>query len=342
MDKQYDLQFYQNRSTPQVLLRDESPRPKKNYGKATSRRPASSSELKTINQGKWVRVDESGNTPRKTEYKKTEYRPWLVSKSAFGVEHASISKLSNGGFKRDGKLSRKEAVAGGAVGTAGVGTGVAVAPIKMDMPEPEGEVKISGDRADLKSLRRVATHEGKRFGNEAHIAQIAQNMRDNPKTPGNLESGFDTKHPIEVERTRDGKHRVVGGHHRLAAAEKLGMKDAPIQITESKGSRPQVGTSLIGRRRKKRDIKRGRQAAAKMTNAEIDAAASKKTHPILQKINEFHAAKGNFENSFNSKVKPKMLKAAKNPKVIGGAAVASGGAIAGGKYAHDKKSGQKA
>lgn len=96
--KQYELQFYQNRSTPQVLLKDEAPRPKANYGKPTSRRPVNDNELKTISRGGWVRVDEKGNTPKSPDYTKTQYRPWLVqpvSKSAFGVEHISKRTLFN-------------------------------------------------------------------------------------------------------------------------------------------------------------------------------------------------------------------------------------------------------
>lgn len=118
MTDQYELQFFENRSTPQVLKNGEPPRPKKNYGKATTRRPANESELKTISSGRWVRVDEAGNTPKSPDYKKTGYRPWLVQpvskNSAFGVVHKKLSpndvavKLANkAGDKASASFARK-------------------------------------------------------------------------------------------------------------------------------------------------------------------------------------------------------------------------------------------
>lgn len=92
--KRHDLVFYGNRSTPQVVHSGTEPKAKNGYGDVSSRRPASQNEedwMKKTNYSKWLRVDEAGNTPRQPEYKKTQYRPWLVpvSKSAFGVEHVS-------------------------------------------------------------------------------------------------------------------------------------------------------------------------------------------------------------------------------------------------------------
>ena len=323
MDKRYDLQFYENRSTPQVLLHNESPRPKKNYGKPTSRRPASESEQKVIHQGKWVRVDEAGNTPKSPEYKKTGYRPWLVSKSAFGVEH--ISKKV---FERDGNVSAKEAGAV-AAGVGAAGTGVAIAPIKMDMPKPDRKVRtIRGRKARTKDLRSVATHEGKRFGNDTHISRLAQNIR---------RKGFDRKQPIEVTRYKDGTQRVVGGHHRLAAAERLGLRRVPVKVTRSNDKTAQVGTSLFGMRRKKRDIARGRQPNKKMSRKELKASASKKINPVLEKINDFHAAKGNLENAYNVKYRPQVERAAKNPKVLAGAGGVAAGGIGAKAYLDRKR-----
>jgi hypothetical protein len=78
----YDLVFYANRSTPQVLKSGEDPKPKKGYGKQTKRRPATEEEVKKINRGDWLRVDEKGNKPTSKGYKKTQYRPGLLKKKS--------------------------------------------------------------------------------------------------------------------------------------------------------------------------------------------------------------------------------------------------------------------
>jgi hypothetical protein len=103
----YQLVFYSSRSTPQVIRKDrgEDVRPKKGYGKVTSRRTASPEEVKTIESGKWLRVDEQGRTPKDKSYKITEYRKQLGEKRRQKLEkEASIisktlKEVARGGFR---------------------------------------------------------------------------------------------------------------------------------------------------------------------------------------------------------------------------------------------------
>lgn len=71
----WDLVFYSNRSTPQVVGLGELPKPKEGYGEITLRRPTQDWENNQLRKGKWLRVDEKGNRPKSAEYKKSTYRP---------------------------------------------------------------------------------------------------------------------------------------------------------------------------------------------------------------------------------------------------------------------------
>lgn len=235
---------------------------------------------------------------------------------------AKTQEARNSTFgKADDNKKRNTAIAGGVGATA---LGVGIAPIKMDVPEPKKKTHVSGSNAKVSDLRRIATHEGKRFGNDSHIAGLARNIRD---------KGYDKSQPIEVVRYKNGAQRVVGGHHRLAAMEMLGERKVPIKITDSEEKRARVSTSLIGMRRKKKAIEEGRKARPKMNNKDIDALADKKVHPILRGINSFHSQKGNVENSYNVSVRPHVERAARNPKVVAPVA----GAGLGAAYLHNKK-----
>lgn len=79
---EYDLVFYSNRSTPEVVVRGREPNPKSGYGKQTKRRAATEEETKVIRRGDWLRVDAEGNKPSSKDYKTTKYRPWLSKKAA--------------------------------------------------------------------------------------------------------------------------------------------------------------------------------------------------------------------------------------------------------------------
>ena len=76
----YDLVFYSNRSTPQVVRSGAKATAKKGYGKQTRRRKATAEEAKTIAKGKWVRVDSKGNKPTSSKYKASGYRKKLGAK----------------------------------------------------------------------------------------------------------------------------------------------------------------------------------------------------------------------------------------------------------------------
>lgn len=76
---QHDLIFYENRSTPEVVSKGAKGNPKNGYGKQTRRRAANADEEKDIAAGRWVRVDQKGKKAGEAGYKKTKYRPQLVS-----------------------------------------------------------------------------------------------------------------------------------------------------------------------------------------------------------------------------------------------------------------------
>jgi ParB-like nuclease domain len=231
--------------------------------------------------------------------------------SAFGVIH----KLD----EREKKGAVLAATGGTAVGVVGL------APKKIEVPD--AKTKVRGRKAKVKHLRRMATNEGKRFGNEGHIARIAQGIRDN---------GFDRKQPLEVVQYRNGKQRLVGGHHRLGAAEMLGMKKVPIKITRSSEKKPTVSSSLFFQRSKQDKIKRSRKKPySKLTDAQIDAAAAKRPNAVLNAINEFHSRKGNLENAYNVKYRPGVERAMRNPKIVG--PVAGSGALAATALAYRNK-----
>ncbi len=66
----YILTFYANRNTPRVHRAGSKPKkPKKGYGKRTSSRRATASEVKKMRGGKWLRVDSKGRTPSSKSYK---------------------------------------------------------------------------------------------------------------------------------------------------------------------------------------------------------------------------------------------------------------------------------
>ena len=78
----HDLVFYENRSTPQVIPKASMPKPREGYGDQIKRRAATPKEEKVIGAGRWLRVDVDGNNPSSDDYKKTDYRPQLLSKAA--------------------------------------------------------------------------------------------------------------------------------------------------------------------------------------------------------------------------------------------------------------------
>lgn len=72
--KRHDLVFFRRRSTPQVVDRGDPARPKKGYGRQSSRRHATADEEKVIDSGRWLRVDEAGTRPSSSTYKVSRYR----------------------------------------------------------------------------------------------------------------------------------------------------------------------------------------------------------------------------------------------------------------------------
>lgn len=71
----WDLVFWSNRSTPQVVGLGDLAKTKEGYGEITLRRPTETWEANTLSKGKWLRVDEKGRRPNSAEYKRSTYRP---------------------------------------------------------------------------------------------------------------------------------------------------------------------------------------------------------------------------------------------------------------------------
>lgn len=185
------------------------------------------------------------------------------------------SKLKTGDKHEKQKLA--------AVGGAGVVAGVTF-PTRQSLPDDFGASdrvhnqlsgKTSG-KVKTADIRGIAVGEGHRFGNDTHTARVAQSIRTH---------GFDEKRPIEVVRYRNGKMKVVGGHHRLRAAEMLGRHDVPVKISNETGNAPKSIVPMYKTSRYVRNVVRNRQPNKSMSHSDIDSLAGKHIPSWQQKFN---------------------------------------------------------
>lgn len=175
-------------------------------------------------------------------------------------------------------VGKEEAIAGGAAaGVAALGT-----PYMKRLPDDGGaSERISesfrgSGRATPADLRGVARGAGKRVDDDGHVSRLAQSMKA---------EGFRESEPIVLRRYKDGKMVIRGGHHRLAAAERAGLKDVPIRIEDSKHKTPRTMVTLATSRAMDKHVKRARQPVPVASDAEISQSASRQVGRVGRAIN---------------------------------------------------------
>lgn len=138
---------------------------------------------------------------------------------------------------------------------AAVPAAAAAVPYWKQTPDDRGaserigrSLKRSGT-ANTRDVRGVARGNGFRIGEKDHVARIAHGMR---------KEGFRPSEPVVVERYRNGKMLVRGGHHRLAAAEQSGIKRIPVRLVESDKPAPRNLVTPLTAPMMDRHVKRAR------------------------------------------------------------------------------------
>lgn len=136
---------------------------------------------------------------------------------------------------------------------AAVPAAAAAVPYWKHTPDDKGAserlARRRSDTAKTSDVRSVARGNGFRLGDDDHVRRIAQSMR---------EGGFRPEEPITLERYKNGKMLVRGGHHRLAAAEQAGIKRVPVRVVPSDKPAPRTLVTPLTSRAMDRHIKRSR------------------------------------------------------------------------------------
>ena len=211
------------------------------------------------------------------------------------------------------KQKKELAIGGGAAAVTAPFT-----PTKVRMPSSTqsrraGRTAAFEGKSSVEDLRAAYRGMGGRLGNDSHTARLAQSMKEKVRED----------RPIELKRFRSGETMMVGGHHRVAAAEMIGLKELPTKVTESNAKHPYSVVPLYARNKYKRDVKAARQPVKQMTDEQIARVASKKTPKIHQSVNTF---KSRAEEGITALKKPKV-----------GVPVAIGTASIGGGLAYKNK-----
>lgn len=133
-----------------------------------------------------------------------------------------------------------------------VGAAAAV-PFWKQTPDDHGASERIARRrlptAKTSDLRAVARGNGFRIGEKDHVARLAHSMRT---------EGFRPSEPIVVERYKNGKMLIRGGHHRLAAAEQAGLRRVPIRVEGSDKPAPRSLVTLATARQMDKHVLRAR------------------------------------------------------------------------------------
>lgn len=217
-------------------------------------------------------------------------------------------------------LTRKEkkeaAIGGGAAAVAAPFT-----PTRVKMPaspggKRAGESAAATGRASTADLRQAYRGMGGRLGNDTHVARLAHSM-------GRGGKNYKSDSPIDIKRFASGETMVTGGHHRIAAAEMVGMHDMPVRVTESKAKHPYSIVPLYARGKYKRDVLASRKPGKELSDDTIRSMAQKKIPRAAHHV-----------NTVKSKVE-ESIQAAKKPKVA--IPVAAGAALVGGGAAYRSK-----
>jgi len=170
-----------------------------------------------------------------------------------------------------------------AVGGVGLAAGASF-PTRQSLPDDFGasdrvNSQLSGKtsgRVKTSDIRGIAVGEGHRFGNDTHTARVAQSIRTH---------GFDEKRPIEVVRYRNNKMKVVGGHHRLRAAEMLGHHDVPVSISNETGNAPKSIVPMYKTSHYIRSVLANRKSNPAISEHDLDSLAGKHIPKWQEKVN---------------------------------------------------------
>ena len=207
--------------------------------------------------------------------------------AAGAFNSAKMQKLEANKFKQiqkaDKLKNRSDKEKLGLAAGAGIGAGL-VFPTRQSLPDDFGASdrvhrQLSGKtqgHVKTSDIRGIAVGEGHRFGNDTHTARVAQSIRN---------QGFDEKRPIEVVRYRNGKMKVVGGHHRLRASEMLGREHVPVRIANETGNAPKSIVPMYKTSRYVRNVLSARKSNPSMKPKDIDALANKNIPDWQKKVN---------------------------------------------------------
>lgn len=223
------------------------------------------------------------------------------------------------------KKEKKEvAIGGGAAAVA-----APFVPTRVTMPVSAGNKRAGEDaaktgRASTADLRSAYRGMGGRLGNDSHVARLAQSL-------GRGGANYKDDSPVHLRRFKSGETMVTGGHHRIAAAEMVGMKDMPVKVTESSAKRPYSVVPLYARGKYKRDVKNSRIPGKELSDDAIKAQAEKKLPRAAHHVN---TVKSRVEEGIQAAKKPKVAV----PVLAGGALVGAGAAYGRVKKADDAAS----
>lgn len=236
-----------------------------------------------------------------------------MSISAFGVEH-EFSKFEAMPKEKEARRKRQKQYAAGA---AAAGVGVPLTPTKIKVSGSKNPDKLKSGKSKTKYLRGAVVGEGFRIDNDAHTARLARKIQS--------EGGFDKKRPVTVGRYKDGSKIVIEGHHRIRAAEMLGVKKIPTKLVDVDRKTPTGFTPLFRRGKFRRDVKEARKPNPKLSRKELKELAGKETGWFGRKFNKLN---GKIDGG-------KINRVISNPKTkigVAGTGVVGAGAIAAHKY----------
>lgn len=166
--------------------------------------------------------------------------------------------------------------------------------------------------ADAKGLAR---HTGRRFGEEAHVHDIAASIK---------RKGFDPKRAPTVTVWND-RQGVTGGNHRVHAAGLAGEKTIPVKVNMVDGvgpHKPRIWQIRNLIRRSSQMSHWDKEGVKDLRALEAEAAKKPKPGSREAKINAERDARGNLKNRTKVRIGSKGRYYGMNAALIGGGAAA--------------------
>lgn len=230
--------------------------------------------------------------------------------------------LSDPKYPHPTKNGRKRDAAAAAAAGAG---GALLAPVKMPLPTTghtperitEQMAGASRGQVSTKDVRRVARGSGHRLHDSTHVARLALSLNE----------GWREDNPIELTRFKSGEMMVTGGHHRLEAAERLGMGKVPVVVHEGASKRPWSLVPMYKAPRYTRMVVQHRVGNKAQPISAIRAEAGKEIPKNAERFNRFKSWTDEVFQSAKQGALKVGRRAALPAKVVGGA-----GAVGGGLY----------